>query len=129
LNLGKFKGGYMRKLILAVLFCFIFSYAYAGFWYVVTPENKVIMRSDGKPSDKDLGEEGNFAVYSDSDILPGLADYKGKKIVEHVKTATEIAKENTIKEQIAEEDLIQAEIRSLAITSLKAKGVNLKTDK
>ena len=93
---------------------------------------------------KDLSPENDAVVEPGYEkiILPGgIADYelqnqasyykyKDKKLVLNVKKISdeEIAKQALIEKQI-EDKLINDEVRTLAIASLKAKGVDIKTEK
>lgn len=112
----------MVKLFIVILFCLISSYAYAGNWYIMNAEKKVMVKTPNKPNDDDLSMRGEFAIYSDVDIYLEEADYRNKAIVKHVKTDKEIKEQIQLNEQAEEENMIRKQMRKQAIEALKAEG-------
>lgn len=114
----------MRFLIVAVLCC-VASTAFAD-WYVVDKDNNVVSRCSYQPDQKDLDSRQEIAVISSSDIPLSQAEYRNGKIIEHKKTAKEIADEAIEVEKANELRMIEHRARDMAIEKLESEGVQIK---
>jgi len=114
----------MRFLFALILCCFA-STVFAD-WYIVDKEDRVVSKCNYQPDQKDLDSRGEVAIFVKKDIALSEAEFRGNKVVKHVKTSKEIKAE---KEQIAkeqEEKLIHDRADKIAKDQLVAEGVVFK---
>ena len=95
-------------------------------WYIVNIDNEVIAKTEYKPSVKDLESRNEIAIEKDLDIPLRKAEYRGNKIVEHVKTKYEIEEEQKAQEKAEELQMIRNQMELEALKALKAKGEKFK---
>jgi hypothetical protein len=122
----------MKKILFAILFISIFSFANAEVYLLVDKSTNEI--KDMSPENDTVVSEGREKI-----ILPGnLSDYplqyhpsyykyQNKKFIVNVKKISdeELAKQ-AVEEKQSEEKIVQKEIRAQAIKNLKEQGVELK---
>ncbi len=104
-----------------VLFLLISTPAFAD-WYVINIDNDVIAKCNYQPDTADLESRNEVAVYVTENISLEEAEYRGNKIVKHVKTADEIEAEEEVIEITQEEIEVMTWIRDYGITELRKGG-------
>jgi hypothetical protein len=113
----------MKKIIIALFIVLVFFGISRADYYVVNQDNKVIVRCNYIPDKADLEKRKEIVVYTAEDIALPDAEYRGGKIVKHVKTTAEAKQEQAEAAKQAEDKKIQARARKLAIDSLNAEGL------
>jgi len=114
----------MKRLIFSVILLLLLLYVpvFAGNFYIVNPEGKVVAQCQYIPDQGDLATRGEYSIYSDEDIPLHEAVLKNEKIARKVKSAQEISEEIKAQEKANEEELIKETMRQLAIDQLKTEG-------
>ncbi len=92
-------------------------------YYVVNLDNEVIAKCDYQPDTKDLESRNEIAVFIEEDIALEEAEYRGSKLVKHVKTAGEIQAEEDKEVERARHSLIMERMVKIAETELIAEGL------
>ena len=83
----------MKYCVLTLVFFLVFSQSVYANWYIVNRQNQIVAICDYDPDRNDLDSRDEIAEYSNLDISIIEAEYRGNRIVKHVKTAVEIEKE------------------------------------
>lgn len=117
----------MKKIIFTLLLSvFFINFVYAGAFWIIDIDNNIIAKCQYIPSQVDLESRNEVAIYMEEDITFEEAEYRGNKIVRHVKTADEIQDEVDKEEKISEEEIVADRIRNNAIDELEAEGISFK---
>ena len=106
-----------------VLFLLISSIPAFADFYVVNLDNEVIANCKYQPDIKDLESRDEIAIFSKKDIPLEEVEYRGGKIVKHVKTASEIQEEESKRLERERHILIMERVIKIAEDQLIAEGI------
>ena len=113
----------MKKIIFTLLLSvFFINFVYAGAFWIIDIDNNIIAKCQYIPSQVDLESRNEVAIYMEEDITFEEAEYRGNKIVRHVKTADEIQAEVDRQEFFDEQNMVFERMKDNIITELEAEG-------
>lgn len=118
----------MRKgfFVLGIICCLLFIAPVQAAWWVIDIDNNIVAKCNYEPDAVDLGSRNETAIWTEDDIVFDEAEYRGSKIVKHVKTQAEKDADKIKEEKESEEALINERMKKIAMDELIAEGVEFK---
>jgi len=112
----------MKKLLILLFLLSSSVCAFAGNWWVINTDNEVIGMCRYQPDADDLATRNETAVFSKKDLSFYEAEYRGGKIVKHVKTKKEKEQEEADRKWHREMKRIEKHMKRKAMKELEAEG-------
>ena len=117
------------QILLTILFVLVAVKWCEAAFYIVNQDNKVVAKTNYRPSQADLDTRGEIAVETTEDIVLMEAEYRGGKVVKHKETTGEIAVKNKHKNKKDDMALIRNKLNYMACLALELEGVTFKNIK